>query len=755
MSPRYDVTVVVPTYQGASYIDECMESIADQDLSGVEVLVVDDGSTDDTVARASAFADRIASLRVERNVERLGAVANFNRCIELARGRWIKPVFQDDLIEPGCLTAMRAARKRNVPVVVCARRYRFEEGVPDWQRDACDRLVEESLVQRFGGGVVTAEQVASVAAEAVAKRVPQLNFVGEPVSMMIERRAVQRAGGFDTGYVQLWDYELPVRLSMKAGAVLVDEPLCVFRVHGGSETARNLSGSAFGINVLDRLRIQVAYATQRSYAPVRAAALRHEPPTGVLATAVGVAAAARRIAEELPDDETVAALRQVDELAAELPESVPQGTPSPWDARNAQIALLLELSDRDLPDHLRGDNEAPAVEGVADPSVDRQQPAEAVSGGPPPPSAAEQEAHGGSAGGAPGGRRSAVTKLARVPQALRTNQWWGHMLGPIVAFACLQLGWRQVPPGEGMVRVLALLWSSIALAGYGYVVNDASDVEADALAGKPNAVARLSVPVRVAVIAALAFLGALPWLFVDLGASALVVLVAIYLCPLVYSAPPIRLKERLSGPLIDASNAFVLPALFTTALFAPLGDATGAPALMPIGGVLWAAGFGLRAILLHQIADVDNDRASGTSTVVVRIGTERAVRVMRMILFPLELAGMALLVATVATWSWGTVAVGVAYAAAFHGARLTGLIDRGLATTTVEKGWWLYWYQIWPALLVSLGLAVWEPWYLLLTGLILLLFWPRVRSGFTIFWRELLREVRRNVAARRRATPAG
>lgn len=256
---RIDVTVVVPTFDGAAYLDECLASIAAQDLRGVEVLVNDDGSSDDTVERARRHADRIPGLRVEQNPQRLGPVGNVNRCLRLARGRWVKPVFQDDLLEPGGLDALRAARRRGVAAVVGARTYRFEEGVPDWQRAACDDLVAAALPHRFGSGPVRPEQVAEVAAETVAERRPQLNFVGEPVAVLLDRRAALRAGGFDERYAQLWDYELLVRLAMRRGLVLVGEPVGTFRVHGASQTARNLAGSAFTTNVADRLRLLVAY----------------------------------------------------------------------------------------------------------------------------------------------------------------------------------------------------------------------------------------------------------------------------------------------------------------------------------------------------------------------------------------------------------------------------------------------------------------------------------------------------------------
>jgi 4-hydroxybenzoate polyprenyltransferase len=304
------------------------------------------------------------------------------------------------------------------------------------------------------------------------------------------------------------------------------------------------------------------------------------------------------------------------------------------------------------------------------------------------------------------------------------------MLGPIVAFAYLQVGWRDVAPADALPRVLALLWAAVALAAYGYAVNDAADVEADRRVGKDNSMTHLAPGTRVGVVLALAVAGALPWLVVDLELPALVVLAGIYALPLAYSPRPLRLKEhRLLGPAADASNAFVLPSLFAVALFAPLGEAAGPPLLMVAGALAWAAGFGLRAILLHQVADASNDRASGTATFVTTIGEATAVRVMRRVLFPLELVGLALLTATVATWAPVLVVGGLVLLGAFHAARLADVLDRTLTVTTIERGWLLSWTQIWPALVLSLALAVRDPWNLALTAVVVVLFWPRLRAG--------------------------
>ncbi|MCC5952425.1 MAG: glycosyltransferase [Acidimicrobiia bacterium] len=719
MTRSVSASVIVPTFNGAAYLGECLDSIAAQDLPGLEVLVNDDGSTDATVEIARSYSERIENLRVERNPQRLGAVGNVNRCVHLARGRWVKPVFQDDSIEPGCLTTMLAARRRGVPVVVGGRTYRFESDVPEWQRQACDALVEQSLTTRFGSGFVGAEQVADVAAEHAAARLPQLNFVGEPVAVLFERRAALRAGGFDTRFAQLWDYELFVRLAMRRGLVLVDEPVASFRVHGGSETARNLSGSTFATDVVDRLTLLVAYATARPYRPVRTAAARRTPPLDLTALAVGSSWAARRVATDLPVSDQDEAASTLDALAAALPTTFPQPWVGAYPATKYAVELLHELADDvdtavlDLyvEEPLAVDLASPP--GIVAPNGSSATPDPAAES---PPEAARSP--------------SVVRSVTRASTALRTNQWWNHMLGPITAFACLQIGWRQIAPVDAFPRVLALLWAAMALAAYAYVINDAADVDADLEVGKSNSMANLTMPARVGAAVAFAALGALPWLFVHLDAAAMAVLVAIYLLPLAYSPRPLRLKEHpLLGPVCDACNAFVLPALFSVALFSSVG-AAGGPSWWMIGGaVAWAGGFGLRAILIHQVSDAANDRATGITTLATTIGEVRVARLMRRILFPLELLGLTLLTVTVATWAPWLVAGAAAYLVAFHTARLTRVIDRTVATTAIDQGWLLAWTQIWPALLLSAALTLDDPRYGALVGLVVLLFWPRLRAG--------------------------
>src|SRR4051794_3877496 len=93
------VTVVVPAHNAAATLRQTLASIAAQTYRDLEIVVVDDGSTDDTSAIAAEFAhlDRRVRLVSQANA---GVAAARNKGIALARGEYVAPVDADDLWEP-------------------------------------------------------------------------------------------------------------------------------------------------------------------------------------------------------------------------------------------------------------------------------------------------------------------------------------------------------------------------------------------------------------------------------------------------------------------------------------------------------------------------------------------------------------------------------------------------------------------------------------------------------------------------------
>jgi glycosyltransferase involved in cell wall biosynthesis len=228
------VSIVVPTHDGAAFLGEALRSALAQSFPDFELLVVDDGSTDDTVAVARSFPD--GRLAVHVNDRRCGLPGNWNRGLALARGRHVKFLFQDDVLAPDALARLVAALEGpQAPVLAFGRReIRHEtEGAPLLGELYLGHL---SRFHATAGPLVTGLEL--VAAWARRERPLDTNVVGEPSFVLFRRGAALLAGGFDTGFRQLADWDLWLKLARDAPLAFVDESLGTFRVHASGASAR-------------------------------------------------------------------------------------------------------------------------------------------------------------------------------------------------------------------------------------------------------------------------------------------------------------------------------------------------------------------------------------------------------------------------------------------------------------------------------------------------------------------------------------
>ena len=114
-----ELTVAIPTFNGGKYLEQALRSVLSQDGLDLEILVVDDASSDESVAIARSFTD--PGLRVLTNPRRFGLVGNWNRCLDLSRGDYVCVFHQDDLMEPGNLLAKARFLGRTRLRVSCIR----------------------------------------------------------------------------------------------------------------------------------------------------------------------------------------------------------------------------------------------------------------------------------------------------------------------------------------------------------------------------------------------------------------------------------------------------------------------------------------------------------------------------------------------------------------------------------------------------------------------------------------------------------
>ena len=112
------ITVIVPVYNGEARLERCLQSIAAQTDADFQAIVIDNCSTDGSLAIACRFASEHPQFLVCQNAKNLGRVGNWNRGLDLAPGQYIKPVMVNDFLKPGCLAQLGAVLDAHDQVVM-------------------------------------------------------------------------------------------------------------------------------------------------------------------------------------------------------------------------------------------------------------------------------------------------------------------------------------------------------------------------------------------------------------------------------------------------------------------------------------------------------------------------------------------------------------------------------------------------------------------------------------------------------------
>lgn len=131
--PAPEVSVIIPAYNAEKYLAECLESVGSQTERNLEIIVVDDGSTDGTAAIVAGFAEADPRLRLIRQPNGGPGPAR-NTAIAAARGRYLAFVDADDLLLPHALEHMLAAARRHDAPMVIARMAKGPRLLPKWLR---------------------------------------------------------------------------------------------------------------------------------------------------------------------------------------------------------------------------------------------------------------------------------------------------------------------------------------------------------------------------------------------------------------------------------------------------------------------------------------------------------------------------------------------------------------------------------------------------------------------------------------------
>lgn len=218
-SERPWLSVVMPVFNGARHLGIALASLEQPGAEHIEVIALDDGSTDDSPRLLDAWSRRLP-MRVIRADHTGNWVTVTRRGLDLARGDWISLLHQDDAWAPGRLAALRAAAERHPAAgwIVHAARFVDDEGRPlgAWR---CP----------FPAG-------RPLEAAVTLPRLAMQNPIPLP-GVCARREVLAAAGPMEDSLWYLADWDLWIRLAAAAPLLYLNEPLADFRVHAASQTA--------------------------------------------------------------------------------------------------------------------------------------------------------------------------------------------------------------------------------------------------------------------------------------------------------------------------------------------------------------------------------------------------------------------------------------------------------------------------------------------------------------------------------------
>ncbi|MBD2197616.1 MULTISPECIES: glycosyltransferase [Calothrix] len=235
------VSICIPTYNGEKFIAEAINSVLSQTYPSLEIILSDDSSTDKTVDIAKSLLQKSSVKFSILEHSQYGLANNWNFCISQAQGKYIKFLFQDDLLEPNAVALMVniAEKDKEIGLVFSPRKIFTNTGDTIYdsnflrEHEAKDVHKAWSKLQpiQLGQELLQSPNIFDA----------PINKVGEPSTVLIRKEIFDSLGLFNSEFCQLVDLEMWLRIMSQYKIGFVDKYLSKFRIHSQQQTRRNAS----------------------------------------------------------------------------------------------------------------------------------------------------------------------------------------------------------------------------------------------------------------------------------------------------------------------------------------------------------------------------------------------------------------------------------------------------------------------------------------------------------------------------------
>jgi glycosyltransferase involved in cell wall biosynthesis len=210
------VDIIIPCYNYGRFLESCVRSVLDQSVKDIRVLIIDDASSDDSVAVARRLADADPRVSVIAHARNMGHIATYNEGIAWASSDYFLLLSADDMLAPGALERAVAIMDRDEDVVLTHGRsinWNDSYPLPEIEPEQDDRWSRQDLVRE-------------------TCRVGR-NLVSTPTA--IGRTSVQkRIGGYDATLPHTADMEMWLRYGTCGAVARIEAVQAIYRLHGSN-----------------------------------------------------------------------------------------------------------------------------------------------------------------------------------------------------------------------------------------------------------------------------------------------------------------------------------------------------------------------------------------------------------------------------------------------------------------------------------------------------------------------------------------
>lgn len=205
-SPR--ISVLMPVYNAERYLRESVESVLKQSYDDFELIIVDDGSKDNSLSIAQEFARQDHRIRIFVNQQNLGVAKTRNRAIREAQGEYIACLDNDDVALPTRL----------------AEQFHFLENHPDHALVASDiEIIDEH-------SRCVAVRIYPHSDGEIRACLTRMNPIANPASMFRRSAFLELGGAYDESVCPVEDYEFVTRVARRFKLANLDRKLTRYRI---------------------------------------------------------------------------------------------------------------------------------------------------------------------------------------------------------------------------------------------------------------------------------------------------------------------------------------------------------------------------------------------------------------------------------------------------------------------------------------------------------------------------------------------